>query len=95
MAKNIKNSRASLTRHASARMQQRGIDDTQIQLIEIFGDAHYQKGGTDHLYISRKVMKALRHAIDKLEAVSLIIGEEDKIITVMHQSRKIRSTQFV
>ena len=94
MAKRIKKSRTSLTKHADKRKQQRAISDLQVQLIEMFGEELYQKGGTGKLYVRRKVIDELRHAVDKLENVTLIKGEANKIITVMHQTRKINSTQY-
>jgi hypothetical protein len=75
-------------------MQQRAISEMQIQIIEMFGDSLYQKGGAEMLYISRKTLDKLRSAIDKLENVTLIAGDAGKIITVMHRTKKIRSTQF-
>jgi hypothetical protein len=94
MAKRIKNSRLSITKHASARMQQRAITDLQIRLIEVFGVGFFQKGGTEKLHINKEMLDRLRRAIDKLENVTLIVDEAGKIITAMHQTRKVRSTQY-
>jgi hypothetical protein len=94
MPKRIKYSRASITRHAQSRMQQRGINDMMVQLIEIFGELHYQKGGSELLSINKKTLKNLRHTIDKLEGVTMVTGDKGKIITTMHQTKKIRSTHL-
>lgn len=76
-------------------MQQRGISKMQQQLLEMFGAARLQKGGSSVLEIDRQTLAVLRAAVDRLANVQMILGEADKIITVQHGYKKIRSTQYV
>ena len=84
-----------LTNHARKRMQQRAINQTQIILIEMFGEEKYQKGGTYTNKISNKMLSKLKHAIDKLQGVQIISNEEGKIITAMHETRRINTTDYI
>ena len=82
------------TTHASKRMQQRAISDTQIRLIEMFGDYHYQKCGYHLANIPEKVLSEIRTAVNKLSNVQAVFGESDKLITVMHETRRTRTTNY-
>jgi len=84
----------SRTKHARRRMQQRAISDTQIRLIEMFGDYHYQKGGCHLANIPEKVLSELRVAVDKLSNVQAVFGESDQLITVMHETRHTHKTNY-
>jgi len=82
------------TTHAKTRLQQRGISSEMELLIQIFGEAEMQKGGTELLKIPTKVLKKLRKAIDKIENVTLVINPElNSLITALHQDKKIRTTK--
>jgi hypothetical protein len=82
------------TKHACKRMQQRAISDTQIRLIEMFGDYHYQKGGCHLANIPEKVLTELRVAVDKLSNVQAIYSDSDQLITVMHETRTSHKTDY-
>lgn len=84
-----------LTEHAKKRMRQRGISGLQTRIIEEFGIERYQKGGSSLMYLPAKTITELRHALDKIEHVTLVQGNEGKIVTAMHQTRSIRSTDYV
>ena len=84
-----------LTSHARARQQQRGLTETQIELLRYFGEAHYQKGGCSVVYIPEKKLIQLRQAIDKLHNKSLINSSGERVITCMHKSRRIETTEYV
>lgn len=83
-----------LTEHAKKRMQQRGISELQTRIIEEFGVEQYQKGGSYLMYLPTKTISDLRHALDKIERVRMVKGDEEKIITTMHQKCKIRVTEY-
>ncbi len=85
----------NLTDHAKKRMQQRGISAMQIRIIEQFGVERYQKGGSNLMYLPSKAIAELRHALDKIERVTLVAGDEGWIVTAMHQTRNVRSTENV
>lgn len=82
------------TTHARKRMQQRGINDFMVRLVEEFGQWQYQKGGAHVVEISRKDLAKLRKAIDKVDGVKLVVGEGDRMITGMHDYKKTRTTQY-
>lgn len=84
----------NLTAHAQQRKQQRGVSDLQIQLVQVFGDDHYQKGGGSLCYINKRKLIQLRHAIDKLENLALVKGNEEKLLTVMHKDHRIHMTNY-
>lgn len=85
----------NLTDHAKKRMQQRGISYLQFRIIEQFGVECYQKGGSSLMYLPSKTLAELRHALDKIDRITMVAGDEDWIITAMHQTRKIRNTEIV
>ncbi len=85
----------SMTQHAQARKQQRGISDLQIELIGHFGDDHYQKGGGNLSFISERKLAELRSAIDKLHNVALVKGASERVVTAMHMQHKIGRTLYV
>jgi hypothetical protein len=75
-------------------MQQRGISDTQIRLIEVFGEYRYQKGGFHLANIPEKVLSELRSAVDKLSNVQAVFSESEELITVMHETRNTHKTDY-
>lgn len=81
------------TKHASKRMQQRGISEAQLKLIEAFGVFKYQKGGAYFAYVSSKDLNEIRHALDKLTNVRAVYSDTNELITVMHETRKTRTTK--
>jgi hypothetical protein len=83
------------TVHAAQRMQQRGISETLLRLIETFGEARYQKGGAEILEIREDDLKQLRQAIDRARNICLVKGEQDRVVTVMHRDRRIKATQLI
>lgn len=86
--------RSALTAHARQRMQQRGISELQVQLIECFGVHRLQKGGTALSYIPHKTLAKLRHAIDKLSNTTVVLGKDERVITAMHKTRHIHMTDY-
>jgi hypothetical protein len=80
-----------MTEHAQRRMQQRGISEVMVQLIQAFGRYDYQGGGCDHCYIPKYKIRALRKAIDQLDNQSLVLAPNGDVITAQHRYRKIRS----
>jgi len=82
------------SKHAEKRMQQRGIDEAQLRLIEVFGAYEYQKGGEYSAYLPRKLIRKLRKAIDNLENVRAIVSEDGCIVTVMHETHRAKTTNY-
>lgn len=84
-----------MTAHAKNRQQQRGISSLQIQLIEIFGEDHYQQGGSYLSYVPESTIRALRSALDGLDNVQVVKGDADQVVTVMHSTRRVHTTRYV
>lgn len=83
-----------ITQHARTRMQQRAISELQVRLIQEFGQYAYQKGRAQFVYIPEKMLAELRHPVNKLVGMALVIGEEEKVITAMHQHQRITRTEY-
>ncbi len=83
------------TRHAKQRMQQRGISEMQTQLIQFFGEDHLQKGGSHYSYVTEETIRKIRAALDGLSSIAIVKSPDEKVITVMHQTQKIRATKYV
>ena len=80
-----------LTKHASDRGQQRGINSVMIDLIISFGDEEHLGGGVKKIHIHnrnlKKATKALGKALrkaDKLGGIYLIESPEGHVITAAH-----------
>ncbi len=86
-------SRSDLTRHAKARAQQRGIGELQIELIRVFGEDFYQKGGTCVSYIPDKKRAQIRKALDRIDNVAMVKGDSGKVITLMHRNKQFNTRQ--
>ncbi len=87
-------SKIQATQHAKKRMQQRAISELQISLIKHFGRYELQKGGEEFAFMPDNTLAELRHALDKLQGIAVIIGEKDRVITAFHQSRRITRTNY-
>jgi hypothetical protein len=84
----------SLTLHAQQRIAQRGIRQAQIDLINLFGVDHLQKGGAMLCFIPDRTIAELRAALDRCSGVALVKGEGDAVVTAFHQNRKISHTEW-
>lgn len=83
-----------MTWHAQQRSAQRGIRQIQIDLINLFGVDHLQKGGAMHCFIPDRTIAELRAALDRCPGVALVKGERDAVVTAFHQHRKINHTEW-
>lgn len=83
-----------MTRHAQQRSAQRGIRQLQIDLINLFGVDHLQKGGGMLCFIPDRTIAELRSALDRCSGVALVKGEGDAVVTAFHQHRKISHTEW-
>jgi muramoyltetrapeptide carboxypeptidase LdcA involved in peptidoglycan recycling len=85
---------SQLTAHAQRRKQQRGISDLQVQLIQVFGEDHYQKGGATLSYVPEKRLMQLRQAIERLSGVVIIKGSAEDVVTIMHLDQRVGRTEY-
>ena len=66
----------------------------QIKLIETFGQYDYQKGGSHFAYLTDRTITELHQAIEHIAKLRLVLGEADKIITVMHEKCRVHKTNY-
>lgn len=85
---------AQLTRHAQQRSAQRAIRQLQIELINLFGVDHLQKGGAMYSFIPERTLTELRTALDRCAGVALIKADGDVVVTAFHQQRKVGHTEW-
>lgn len=83
------------TRHAKQRMQQRGISNIQMQLIQLFGEDHLQKGGSYYSYVPEEMIRKLQAALGGLNSIAIVKSSDEAVITVMHKTQKMRATSYV
>ncbi len=82
------------TAHAQLRMRQRAISEMQVRLIQEFGRYEYQKGGASVAYIPEKVLAELRHAVNNLGDVAVVLGDLDTVVTTLHKKQRIHKTLY-
>ena len=77
-----------LSRHASMRMQQRGIPESAIDIIAIHGRVVQERNGAERIYLGRKesetIVRELKKMIREVERArgGSVIVNYDKIVTV-------------
>jgi hypothetical protein len=83
------------TFHSIMRCRQRGIAETNIELILSIGTANRKPGGVIEYFISRKdkqriaeVLKQCLQSLDKLVGKAIIVDDEGStVITAYHKTR--------
>lgn len=83
-----------LTRHAQQRSSQRAIRAIHIQLIQVFGVDHVQKGGSVVSFIPEQFISQLRTAIDRCAGISIVKANDESVVTVMHSHRRVATTEW-
>jgi acid phosphatase class B len=84
------------TDHAKQRMQQRGIPELAVELINLYGRTEHSEGGRIRYLDQRarkkvqKVVLALANNIEKLEAMYYVEGEESVVVTAGHRTQPIK-----
>lgn len=82
-----------LTKHAMHRLQQRGIPQMVIELLERFGSS-MRCGGAERVFFDKAARRRLQahlggarglRAIEAWLRVYIVIGDNGQIITVAHQ----------
>ena len=82
-----------LTNHAMQRLQQRGIPQMVIELLERFGSS-MRCGGAERVFFDKAARRRLQahlggarglRAIEAWLRVYIVIGDNGQIITVAHQ----------
>lgn len=85
------------TEHASKRSQQRGISPELVEVMKMYGEHCEQKGGDGLLRMDRRAIKRFMRDMQQVNSLlnrktkPYAIVNADRVITVFHQSRKIRT----
>lgn len=89
------NCASSLTSHARARMQQRGIGADALDLLFSFGREAYDHHGAVILYMDKAAQKRLAAAsrakseVRRLAGLYAVLSRHGQVITVGHRTRRI------
>jgi hypothetical protein len=88
----------NITKHCrNERMQQRGIPQSMIDLVTLYGECHRRPGHPVSLYLSKKSLKKMREAgvekqaiieAEKRPNMRLIVDEvTGTLITIIHADK--------
>ena len=78
-----------LTRHARARMQQRGITAPALDALLDHGRVARAGGGCDIVYFDKHARAALAAEAERVRNSYAIVGSDGAVITVGHRTRRI------
>jgi hypothetical protein len=70
-----------MSRHAETRCQQRGIPFDSIPIIMTFGTPTQKSGNATEYQMLEKDVKWLVQRLDKLVGKTVIVGDDDTVIT--------------
>ncbi len=91
------NGNIALSNHASARMQQRGVNLRALGFVLDNADkSEFVGSGCREQWISRRHLSMLRlrgadgHLIERAAGVSIVISNDDMIVTVFHKTCRAR-----
>lgn len=87
----------SLTRHATARSQQRGISSHAIECLLDFGTEHHDHHGAVVLLLDRAATKRLARSrqvrssdLDTLRGLYAVLTGDGRVRTVGHRTRRLQ-----
>ena len=90
-------SNIELSNHASARMQQRGVNHRALGFVLDNADkSEFVGSGCREQWISRRHLSRLRrrgadgHLIERAAGVSIVVSNDDMIVTVFHKTERTR-----
>jgi hypothetical protein len=88
---------ASLSRHARARMQRRGIARSAVDCLLDFGREHHDHHGAVVLMLDRATTRRLARRgiargaeLDALRGLYAVVGCDGRVCTVGHRTRRLR-----
>jgi hypothetical protein len=86
-----------VTRHALARMQQRGIAPSALDYLLDFGREHYDHHGATVLMLDRTARRRIVRAgaacarqVDALRGLYAVVAADGRVRTVGHRTRRLR-----
>ena len=88
---------APFTRHANARMQQRGIARSAVDCLLEFGREHHDHHGAVIVMLDRPAIRHLERsgaahgpALDDLRGLYAVVASNGSVRTVGHRTRRLR-----
>lgn len=88
----IRSHRAGLSRHASKRAQQRGIDRASVPLVLAYGEREFDGQGGIRYLMTRSAVDMLQRAVGRSPRVEALAGvyavvsaDDQTVITVGHR----------
>ena len=83
------------TRHAHARMQQRGIRDTDVHYLMNFGKIEYDHHGSRVLYLDHAARRRIGATVgtktaERMSGLYAVVASDGAVLTVGHRTRRIR-----
>jgi len=90
---------ASLTHHARARMQQRGIPRDVLDQLLIYGSERHDHRGGIILIMDKAARRRLRTAggegadvsLDRARRTYAVVGRDGGVVTVGHRFKRLRN----
>jgi hypothetical protein len=87
----------NITYHANVRMQQRCIGASIVDYLLSFGEERLTNEGASIVYFDKGTKKKLFAQLDKNERIRLehqinaylILGDDGKVVTVVHRTRRL------
>jgi hypothetical protein len=79
------------TTHANKRIQQRAIPNFMLEIIQLYGDATYQKGGSEVIGLSKSMVEQLRKDVRRVDRQfdhlmdTYMVIQDEVIITAGHR----------
>lgn len=84
------------TKHATERMQQRGLTPYLIELVLDYGDCRPDHRGAEIYYLSKKSKKRLRESLTKEQWIKLdhgldafVVMREGHVVTCGHRFHRV------
>jgi hypothetical protein len=88
---------APFSRHAQARMQQRGIARSAVDCLLEFGREHHDHHGAVVVVLDRPALRRVERsgvargaALDDLRGLYAVVTADGRVCTVGHRTRRLR-----
>jgi hypothetical protein len=88
-----------LTRHASKRLQQRGIPPAAVDALLSYGAVEFDHQGGSIYYLDKRSRRRMEGALNEsgprqvkaLRSIYAVVGPDGEVVTVGHRRRRIFS----
>lgn len=79
-----------LSKHAAVRMQQRGFQADDIELITMFGAPLLRPGNKVEYQMTRKRKRHLIQVLDRVEGKSVLLSNDEATVVTLYKRYKKR-----